>query len=65
MDLGKFLFIGLITEKIKAKIKEEYSILDPYLNYMEKMDSFRKGESIIPPVNCYLTIEYTNHLYTV
>jgi hypothetical protein len=27
MDLGKFLFIGLITVKIKAKNKEDYSIL--------------------------------------
>jgi hypothetical protein len=53
MCLGKFLFIGLITVKIKAKNKEEYLILNPYLNHMEKMDSFRQGESIIPPVNGY------------
>jgi hypothetical protein len=43
-----------ITEKIKATNKEEYLILNPYLKHMEKMDSFRLGESIIPPVNCYL-----------
>ncbi len=56
MDLGKSLFIGLfvITVKIKAIYKKEYLILNPYLKRMEKMDSFRMGESIIPPVNCYL-----------
>jgi hypothetical protein len=29
------------------------------------MDSFRKGESIIPPANCYLKIENTKYLYSV
>jgi hypothetical protein len=43
-----------ITVKMKATNKEEYLILNPYLKHMEKMDSFRLGESIIPPVNCYL-----------
>jgi hypothetical protein len=43
----------------------KYFLLIRGINYMEKMDSFRKGESIIPPANCYLKIENTKYLYSV
>jgi hypothetical protein len=54
-----------ITEKIKATNKEEHLIQNTYLKHMEKMDSFRLGESIIPPVNCYLKSRKTLNPYTL